>query len=193
MYYSQFLDSSGGTVMRFTQSGWSTFKVKHLIVSFQTGLCRRACINVHKHVDISKHWLKFGLVNVNGCQRLTWWTNTSSGGSRGAPSLLLMDRKPKPIRMLNHLQTPLPRDRPAASSSPRAQPPAQGDRDTVWWRSEGPSGPETSLSEDECGNCCCNRVQLMFIFIIDSSADYFPESTNDLQNVCISKCLVWSD
>ncbi len=35
---------------------------------------------------------------------LTWWTNTSSGGSTGFPSLLVIDINPNPMRTLNHLQ-----------------------------------------------------------------------------------------
>lgn len=38
----------------------------------------------------------------------TWWTNTSTGSSSGTPSRLVMDRKPKPMRTLNHLHTPVP-------------------------------------------------------------------------------------
>lgn len=38
----------------------------------------------------------------------TWWTKTSTGSSRGTPSRLVMDRKPKPMRTLNHLHTPSP-------------------------------------------------------------------------------------
>lgn len=51
---------------------------------------------------------------------LTWWTNTSTVSSSGVPSLLVMDRNPKPIRTLNHLHTPLPRDEPRSSSEPVA-------------------------------------------------------------------------
>lgn len=54
---------------------------------------------------------------------LTWWTKTSSGCSRAAPSLLLMERKPKPIRMLNHLQTPLPLERASSARSGLCPPP----------------------------------------------------------------------
>lgn len=39
---------------------------------------------------------------------LTWWTNTSRGGSTGLPSLLVIDINPNPIRTLNHLQWPVP-------------------------------------------------------------------------------------
>lgn len=81
--------------------------------------------NSWRSAEIKIHPVRIELPQRKSSQRLTWWTNTSSGCSRGVPSLLLMERKPKPIRMLNHLQTPLPRDRPEASSWLRAQPPAQ--------------------------------------------------------------------
>lgn len=38
----------------------------------------------------------------------TWWTKTSTGSSSGSPSRFVIDRKPKPIRTLNHLHTPSP-------------------------------------------------------------------------------------
>lgn len=81
--------------------------------------------NSWRSAEIKIHPVRIELPQSKSSQRLTWWTNTSSGCSRGAPSLLLMERKPKPIRMLNHLQTPQPRDRPEASSWLRVQPPAQ--------------------------------------------------------------------
>lgn len=67
--------------------------------------------------------------------RLTWCTKTSTGDSRATPSLVVMERKPKPIRTLNHLQIPAPcksgwlsssglGESPLGSSSPAlAQPP----------------------------------------------------------------------
>lgn len=38
----------------------------------------------------------------------TWCTKTSTGESRVAPPLAVMERKPKPMRTLNHLQMPEP-------------------------------------------------------------------------------------
>lgn len=39
---------------------------------------------------------------------LTWCTKTSTGGSSATPARAVMDRKPNPMRTLNHLQMPAP-------------------------------------------------------------------------------------
>lgn len=56
------------------------------------------CARTHTHTNTSPQ--------PEGCP--TWWTNTSTGSSSGTPSRLVMDRKPKPMRTLNHLHTPVP-------------------------------------------------------------------------------------
>lgn len=43
-----------------------------------------------------------------GSGPFTWCTKTSTGESRVAPPLAVMERKPKPMRTLNHLQMPEP-------------------------------------------------------------------------------------
>ena len=92
---------------------------------------------IHIHLSNSITFIPLHMFPSSGCGTLeqqlglTWWTNTSSGGSRAAPSLLSMDKKPKPIRTLNHLHTPLPRVRAASSSS--SHPPAQHTHNMIWY------------------------------------------------------------
>lgn len=68
---------------------------------------------------------------------LTWCTKTSTGGSSATPARAVMDRKPNPMRTLNHLQMPAPCSScgssaaraasAGASSGALAQPPGDGE------------------------------------------------------------------
>lgn len=62
---------------------------------------------------------------------LTWWTNTSSGGSTGFPSLLVIDINPNPMRTLNHLQKPEPA-RICGDPTPLRGPPVRSREKSPW-------------------------------------------------------------
>lgn len=80
---------------------------------------------------------------------LTWCTKTSTGGSSATPARAVMDRKPNPMRTLNHLQMPAPWSScgssaaraasSGASSGALAQPP--GDWEGAQLGGHGIEGP----------------------------------------------------
>lgn len=84
---------------------------------------------------------------------LTWCTKTSTGGSSATPARAVMDRKPNPMRTLNHLQMPAPCSScgssaaraasSGASSGAFAQPP--GDWEGAQLGAHGIGGPSQRL------------------------------------------------
>lgn len=94
---------------------------------------------------------------------LTWCTKTSTGGSSATPARAVIDRKPNPMRTLNHLQMPAPcsscgssaaRAASAGASSGAfsaalAQPPGDREGQVISWgpRDRRPSqGPVWEIS-----------------------------------------------